>query len=475
MSNEINNILTKSEFLLYCEAPRHLWAKRNGRIEQCLSDFDKHLIKEGYITEGLAKDYLVTVLMPNNPRSELIWQMTFVEDAFEARIDALLYKPETDTYDLYEIKSATNLDKEHLYDFAFQTLILEGQVSVDHFFLLHLNKEYIRRGELDLAQLFIAEDVTDAIIAMQPEIEKLCQEALQAAKVSDPGTLDHCFNPKNCPCPDICHPELPEFSIYEVPNLRQKKKAALLEMEIRQAQDIPATFELNEKQRLVVERARTNTEYVDKNRLRFITQGFHFPLWFLDYETCISAIPRFDGYHPQQQVVFQYSLHCLEDPDGELRHMGCISLSDGDPSMSLLEHLRSDLGASGTVIVWNKAFEMTMNKEMANLHPEYADFLNALNNRICDLGEIINKGIYLHPGCKGSWSIKNVLPVMVPELTYEGMAINKGDQASMAWWNITFGGINEEEKESFIEGLEKYCELDTLAMVEIYRKLQSLV
>jgi len=118
---------------------------------------------------------------------------------------------------------------------------------------------------------------------------------------------------------------------------------------------------------------------------------------------------------------------------------------------------------------------MTMNKEMAKLHPEYATFLEQLNERIYDLGDIVNLGYYLHPGFKGSWSIKHVLPVMVPDLSYKGMAIGKGDQASMAWWNMTFGQVGQREKEQLTEALLRYCELDTLAMVEIYRKLVELI
>jgi hypothetical protein len=183
----------------------------------------------------------------------------------------------------------------------------------------------------------------------------------------------------------------------------------------------------------------------------------------------------YDGYHSQQQIVFQYSLHRLDQPGGTLQHFSYIAVTTGDPSQSLLEHLSKDLGSTGTVIVWNKAFEMTMNKEMAILYPEYAGFLEDVNARIYDLGDIVNLGYYLHPGFKGSWSIKYVLPVMVKELTYEGMEINKGDQASMAWWNTTFGDLKKKEKEILIENLTKYCTLDTLAMVEITRRFNSLV
>ncbi len=220
--------------------------------------------------------------------------------------------------------------------------------------------------------------------------------------------------------------------------------------------------------------AKNRAEVLDRLALQSELARLQYPLWFLDYETCISAVPKYAGYHPQQQMIFQYSLHCLESPAGDLRHTGHISLTQEDPSLLLLEHLSADLGSAGTVIVWNKTFESSMNKEMARLHPQYAAFLEHLNRRIYDLAEIVNRGIYLHPGFKGSWSLKNVLPVMAPELSYAGMAINQGDQASVAWWNITFGELDEPQKARQVEALEQYCRLDTLAMVAIYQKLQAM-
>ena len=475
MNNTTDTRISKSDFLLYCEAPRHLWAKKNGRIELSLSDFDQHLIDQGYQVEGLAREYLDTVLLPQNPGQKLLWQQTFCDGPFEARLDVLIYKPETDTDDLYEIKSSTALDKENLYDVAYQASILKNQINIDHFYLLHLDKEYIRSGELDLARLFVSDDVTDKVNNLLPEIELLRWEALRAAQALDPDSLAHCLTPNDCPCPDVCHPSLPEFSIYDIPRLGQKKKIELLKMGIREAKDIPVSFDLNQKQRLVADRARTKSVYLDRFSLQSEMERVEYPIYFLDYETCISAIPQYDGYHPQQQVVFQYSLHRMDKPGGEVSHTGHVSITSDDPSLSLLEQLRADIGKVGTVIVWNKTFEMTMNKEMAKIHPEYAPFLMDVNARIYDLGEIVNQGYYLHPGFKGSWSIKNVLPVMVPELSYDGLAINKGDQASMAWWNIVFGNLDQSEKEQIVERLEKYCELDTLAMVNIFKIFETIL
>lgn len=217
--------ISKSDYLLYCEAPRHLWAKKNGQIEQNLSDFDQHLIAEGYEVEKLAQDFFRTVILPQKPGYEMKFQQTFVDGIFEARVDILLFNPEKSSYEIYEVKSSTSPDKKDLNDVAFQFLILSRLVNVEKTFLVHLNKEYIRDDELDLEQLFMIEDLTDTILDLLPDIDGLRQEAYLSLRYEDPNELPNCLYPKDCPCPDICHPQLPDFSIYDVPRLSQKKRS----------------------------------------------------------------------------------------------------------------------------------------------------------------------------------------------------------------------------------------------------------
>jgi len=474
MASYPNTNISKSDFLLFLEAPRHLWAEKHGKIDHTLSDFDRHLIDEGYEVENLAREYLETVMLPQNPYLRLLWQKTYSDGPFYARLDALIHKLDSNTYDLYEIKSATTPDKNDHCDLAYQACILRDQIPMDNYYLFHLNKEYVRTGDVDLVELFMADNMSDKVNALLPEIDERRRLALRTVEATDPAGLNCCLSPRECPCPEICHPNLPEFSIYDIPRLHQKKKVQLAGMSILAAKDIPVDFDLNDKQRLVAGMARTNTEYIDQRALQTELDGLQFPLWFLDYETCISAIPKYGGFHPQQQIAFQYSLHRLDCPGGEATHTGFIAIADDDPSITLLEHLSQDLGRQGSVIVWNQGFEKTINRDMAARHPEFAGFLEDLNARIYDLGEIVNRGIYLHPGFKGSWSIKHVLPVMAPGLSYDELDIRKGDMASMAWWKITFGGIEEDEKSRLLAALEQYCALDTMAMIRIFERFWQM-
>jgi len=468
-----NARLTKSDFLLFMDAPRHLWADKHNLIDKTPSVFDINVMKQGYGVEALAKEYLGKYIL--KPDEDLIFQKTFTNNQFTVRTDILIHKPATESYDLYEVKSGTSVKKENIYDVTYQFLIVNKHIKIDRVFILHLNSEYIRYSNLNLVELFIAEDVTQKVLELKDEVDRLRAIALETAHKPSQDDIQPCLNPKCCPCPDICYPALPEVSIFDIPRLSKKKKTELISQGILDIKDVPKNFPLNQKQRQIVEVAQSNQELINREAIQKEFQHFTFPLYFLDYETYLSAIPMYDGYKPQQQIVFQYSLHKVESLNGDIRHTEHLAVTKNDPSTSLIKQLREDVGDTGTIFVWFKPFEMTRNKELAIIHPEYADFLEDLNERIYDLGDFINFGFYLHPKFKGSWSIKNVLPVMVPELSYGEMEIGKGDQAMMAWWELINDMLSTDDAEKTKTALLEYCKLDTWAMVKILQKLFSII
>lgn len=469
-----NLLISKSDYQLYLDSPMHLWAHKHGQIQKQPTEFDIHVMNQGYEVEELAKEYLEKFVVNSEKREGVQFQRTFSDKQFIARTDALVHKPESDSFDLYEIKSSTRLKPEHIIDAAFQFLIVNMEIKIDRVLILHMNKEYIRIGNLNLENLFISEDVTDKVREILMDIDIRREEAFKLAQKNNCEGIQHCYKPKDCPCPDLCHPVIPEYSIYDIPRITEKKKIQLLDQGIVDIMDVPSTFPLNDKQRQIVKVAKTGEPLIDKKAIKQEFEHFEYPLYFLDYETFLSAIPLFDGYHPQQQMVFQYTLHKMESLDGEVTHTEHLSITNDDPSISLVESLINDVGNSGTVFVWNKTFEVGRNKELAEIHPDHADFFENLNDRIYDLGDFINHGMYIHPEFKGSWSIKNVLPVMVPELSYSEMEIGKGEQAMMAWWRLINDELPTIESENTKTALLEYCRLDTLAMVEIFMKLAEL-
>lgn len=471
--------LTKSNFLTYLDAPMHLWADDNNKFEKPLSIYEQHLMTQGYTAEKLAKQHLQNLVQKNQtqehdaPPHEILWQKTYADKNYETKADALLHNTHTDTYDIYEIKSSTSVDKINLYDATFQYLILNKQIKINKVYILHLNKDYIRFGALNIDALFVTTDVTEKVHKLLDEVDTKREQALRVLNKENHFDIQPCLNPKTCRCKSLCHPNLPAFSIFNIPNLTPKKKQELLDMGITQAQDIPDNFKLSYKQSLVREVAKTNQAVINTEAIQHELERLAFPLYFLDYETYMSAIPLHDGYHPQQQMVFQYSLHILQSPGAELTHTHYLATDTNEPSLNLLKQLKTEIGETGSILVWNKTFEATRNKELAQIHPEFSDFLMDINERMYDLADSIKEGFYLHPQFRGSWSIKNVLPVMVPNLSYKGLQVNKGDQAMLTWWNMI--NAQDTSADETKNDLLEYCKLDTLAMVEVWKGLKKLV
>ncbi|OGK67587.1 hypothetical protein A2334_00730, partial [Candidatus Roizmanbacteria bacterium RIFOXYB2_FULL_38_10] len=366
----------------------------------------------------------------------------------------------------------TSTKKEHLPDATFQSIVIGQSINQETIHLILLNDEYIRGDELDIEQLFSVPDVTDEVSEMTPDILAKMRQALEIVKLVESTSIVNCLNPKTCPCPGLCHPNLPKASIYNIPNLTPKKKRELEELKPIAIEDVDDDYPLTPKQRKIVDVMQSKTSYLDKPTVTGLLQSLTYPLYFLDYETYDEAMPLYKGHKPYQKMVFQFSLHIVSSNREAMQHEEYLALEPGDPASGLVKHLRKCISDQGTVIVWNKAFEGGRNKEMAELYPEYKDFLLNVNARMFDLMEIVSKGYYLHPEFLGSWSIKNVLPVMSPELSYKSLSINKGDQAMIEWYEMANG--DKTKKDGVAKALLEYCGLDTMAMVKVWEKLKEL-
>ncbi len=518
--------LTKTDFIAYLDSPRHLWAIKNQDSifaatlkSDCISDatlsslssqmkhnkigekeigvYLQHLFEQGYEVENLAEQYIQKHLVPQYhaksrqaeaTEENLLLQPTHTEEHYEARIDVLILNPETGKWDMYEIKSSTKVDKTHKYDATFQYLVFKQKYELGDIYILHLDKEYVRKGEISLSEIFISESVNEFVEELKDEVIQLRYEAYLTAQAEDMNKAIACIRPKTCPCLSLCHPDLPKYSIYDVNHLtgNEGKIRDLEANGIKSVYDIPLDFELSDKQRFQVDVAQSKNVHIDKPAIIQRLSELEYPLYFLDYETFNPAVPMFDGYKPFDQMTFQYSLHVLRDEDSDklesssanasadLRHHEFIETEQIDPIPNLIESLKQNIGNTGSIIVWNKSFEATQNKRMGEIYPEHAEFCENINNRIFDLMEIFRDQLYADPKFKGSYSIKKVLPVLVPELTYEGMEIGDGATAMANWNEMVYGeGLNKDEREKTKQDLLKYCELDTLAMYKIWKVLSD--
>jgi hypothetical protein len=151
-----------------------------------------------------------------------------------------------------------------------------------------------------------------------------------------------------------------------------------------------------------------------------------------------------------------------------------LACETANPEPPVLASLSQALGPGGTVIVWYKTFEVTRNREMADRQPEYRPFLESINARVYDLMEIFSQGQYVDGNFRGSASLKNVLPAVVPNLDYERLPIREGTQAMLAWFQMAHVEPDAGKRAEIARDLLEYCHLDTLAMVRIWEFLGAL-
>ena len=468
-------MLSKTDFFLYLEAPMHLWAKAHNQIEvDALTPYDQHLAQQGQQVEALAQNYIKQVVLPGYQNAKIYFQKTFNDGRFLSRVDALIWDREVDAYDLFEIKSSTSVKPEHELDLTFQVLLLENLLNLRHVVLLHIDKTYQRAEDLALERFFICKELSEKVENRRTFVAENREIARSLMQLPSPQPGFACHKPQSCPCPSLCHPDHPPHSVYDLPYLG-KKAAALREMGVISIHDIPDALEFNPNQSKHIRAVKLGEPLIEKRAIKQRLDGLDHPLYFLDYETVNPAIPLFPGYQPYEHIIFQYVLYVLEKPGAVPLLYEYLHTAPNDPAPEITPHLLNHIGSHGSVIVWNQSFEKHRNLDLARRCPQYADGLMDVNARLFDLMKIFKDGCYVHPDFHGSASLKAVLPVLCPHLSYTDLEIQNGEETMLKWYWLQTGEPSPEERKATEDAMKAYCGLDTLGMVEIYQHLNKIV
>ncbi len=504
--------LSKTEYIMYRECPNNTWVRRHrpdihGQYE--MSEFEQALATMGNEVEELARGMFPGGFLVER-RSEgaqeltaklvaeqtpVIFQAVFATEHYLAATDVLVWNAGAGAYDLYEIKMSSteeegedgsvkkNKKKEEQFDndLAFQANVVEAcGVKLNRKYLVRLNKQYVRRGDIDYTQLFVLEDKTEAMVVVQENAVHGMSNAYEyLTKEAKPEGHCPCYyrgRSAHCTTFAYTNPDVPAYSVHDLNRIGQSKKylEELLHAGVLHVKDVPIDERLKTKKLNQVRAHLSQEPIVDTEALAGELSKLEYPLYFLDYETYPTAVPPFSGYRPYQHIVFQYSLHVLEGPDAELKHYGDLILG-GDPSAKIAEALVSHIGPKGSVISWYKTFENSRNKELATLLPEHRGFFLNLVARTYDLMDIVEHQHYVHPGFMGRASIKKVLPVLVPGLSYKDLPVKSGTDAIEGYRQLTREVLVGEEAAQKQRDMLEYCKLDTLAMVEIWRHFKGVV
>ncbi|MEK7625676.1 MAG: DUF2779 domain-containing protein [Patescibacteria group bacterium] len=493
--------ITKTDYLEYNFCKKNLWLKKHKRelfegFE--LSDFEKKIIEEGNLADAEARNLFPEGVLVDSrdmeavedtrqyiaKKEKIIFQATFAEDDFFIRADILIYEPKKGGYELYEVKASNDIKREEQYnyikDLAFQKSVIEkSELKIIKTGVIHLNREYKKSGKIKYHELFLIVDLTDEIMESRDAVKKQMSELKQYLDMPEEKRCECLYRGRNNQCTTFAYsnPEVPEYSVHDISRIGASKKIFYdwIDRGIYAIEDIDNPGVLTGAKKTQYDSYMMGKPIIDAIAIKETLDELKFPLYFFDYEGFVSAIPIADGFGAYEQIPFQYSLHIMQE-DGSVEHKEFIitDIPKGDFTRPLVERIKQDIAPGGTVISWFSTYEKQRNSKLAELHPDYANYLENLNEGMFDLMSIFQKNYYVDPKFKGSCSIKKVLPVLVPELSYKDLNISKGDQASERWERMVLNNIPKEEKMKIKEDLLRYCERDTWAMVRIYEFLRKI-
>ena len=489
-------LLSKSKLLAYRQCPKRLWleihkpelredssgTQASFAVGHQVGDIARRIydpigagelidpFKDGFDFAFNRTQKLLTVPKP-------IFEAGFKADGALALADVMLPLDDNrnPAWRMVEVKSSTSVKGYHRDDLAIQAYIAKSAgVPLKSIALAHINNKWVYQGDEKYQGLLIEEDLSEEAFSRELEVKDWIAQAKSIAKETlEPmvKTGDQCTHPYECGFLTYCSSQEPqvEYPVYWLPGslskgLKAKRATQDGPVDLR---DVPNEL-MSDIQLRVKESTVSGKVFFDAQGAKEDLQAYPLPAYFLDFETIQFAVPIWKGTSPYRIIPFQFSVHRIS-LQGKLEHQEFLDLSGEDPSLPFANALITECGVQGPIFVYNAAFEKTRIKDLADRFPQLSSALLAINDRVVDLYPIA-KNRYYHPSQKGSWSIKAVLPAVIPELRYGDLeGVQDGGMAMEAYMEAIAPQTTAARKEEIQKQLLKYCELDTYAMVKLWQ------
>lgn len=410
-----------------------------------------------------------------NPDARAVFEGAFTFDQIRIRVDVIA-RTGDGSWDLVEVKSSKQVKDDYLTDVAIQLHVVEGSgVPVRQACVLHMNGDYIwAGGPYDPALLFTRRDLTDQVRRRLPDLLRRMEATravLWGLEPPDIAIGAHCERPHRCPFHGTCHANGAEHPIHTLPRMDQRLKRRLAALGVADIREIPDDFDgLSTLQRRVRDCLIDGAPFRDPSLQRELS-AIPYPIHFLDFESCSAPLPVIPGTRPFEQTPFQWSDHVLHE-NGRIEHREYLHSSRTDPRRPLTAALLEALDGAGAIMVYS-GFEARTMKELAAALPDLGDaLLDHVERRIWDLHRPLHQHYY-HPDLRGSFSIKDVLPVVVDDLGYDDLVIRDGSQASLAFAVMTDPALPAEQRDLLRGRLLAYCKRDTEAVMRLFLALKE--
>ncbi len=495
-------MITKSNFVVGQECLRCFWFKYNGfedpnlkddqalqrlrdgeEVGERIKDTFSNSVEIPFLRGNYQKMHNLTLDAIKNGIKVIFEGSFYVDDVF-VRVDVM--SKSSNGWDIFEVKSSSRLKEVHKEDASIQWFVLNQieDLKLNDIYVITLNKNYKRKNELDLKDVFNRHLLTGDVKSNQKEISQTLLNLKEITSMDSPPDeriSGHENKNQKCSLKAHCWPKGKEDinSVFKLYRMQSKKKFKLYNQDIDTFEKIGNISDFSNIQQIQIKSTLSNTPFIDKKIIESFVSQVSYPISYFDFETYSEPLPNYIDQMPNEKMPFQYSLHVqnsLNDSLNEIDHYEFLANHDDDPRRAIAVSMLKNIPEKGSIITYHQIFEKGVIKDLSEFCPDLSDKLLDLNNRILDLKDPFAKGGYYHPDFGGSFSIKKVLPALYKnnsELNYKNLKISDGGMASFAFRELKHNDNNQIDE--IRESLLKYCWLDTYAMIAIYKKLLSIL
>jgi len=482
--------LSKSRFVAGCQCHDLLWWKvHEPGAPELVPDISlEERFEQGNQVGELARTYVpdgVLIDLPHHAVKErlaathealqsgaaAVYEATFIEDSVFVAVDIL--ERANGGYNLIEVKSSTSVKDEHIPDITVQTHVLrKAGIDVQRMELMHLNREC---RYPDLSNLFVRADVTAQVEDTLPQIPQAIVNQMHVIEGEFPATGfgKHCLTGRDCPFHDRCWPKIDTRHVLTLYRTDVNTKWGLLQRGIDSILDLPSDTSLNKLAQRQVRAIKKGAAIIGPGLAKAL-EPFRGRLAHLDFETVGLAVPVWEGFGPWHQMPVQFSCH-VEVTPGQFEHHKFLAESGIDCRSEMAAALVESCRGADAVVAYNAGFERNCIRKIADAVPGYATELGEIADKLIDPLPAVRNYVY-DPEFLGSFSLKNVLPALVPDLGYDDLEISEGEVASLYLSRLLFRPhtIPEEERPTLRDNLLEYCKRDTWATVRLVETLKEL-
>lgn len=429
------HILSKSTFMYGVQCPKRLWLHKNLPSEKDEPDqiqtaifqqgTDVGLLARNLFSSGVdaspSKPYLYQQSVADTARylrqgCTIIYEAAFQYKGILCALDILV--KQNDKWFAYEVKATNSIKSAHIQDAALQYYaITNAGLDLEDFSVIHLNRKYIRNGDLNLSKLFTLSSVLNEVKERQPFIAVKVNELISVLELKMPPVIEmspHCNLPYPCDFQGFCSNGI-------------KQLETCVEGKIN-----------------------------NKEAVQIFTNGLEYPVYFLDFESWMTAVPQYDGHWPYRQICYQFSVHVQQESGASsLSHFSYLAEGTHSPQLEFIENLLTALGNKGSIVLYPHLYADQRFHEFKDEFPHLKEAIFAVQQRKVNMPPSLTNNY--SPSGKDDFTFR---------LGSSFFAIHNSADAAAAFYNLK--EETDQQKIALVRAaLIKYGEASSLAMAEM--------